>query len=67
MPDLAETLGTPLPSDFDQLAEADLARLDAALRAARERRGAELDRAVADSLHHLPGLLRGPVRRVLGL
>ena len=67
MPDLDQTLGTPLPAEFEQLPEPDLARLDAALRAARDRRATELDRAVGDSLHHLPALLRGPVRRVLGL
>ena len=67
MRDLGQTLGAPLPGEFEQLTEAELACLETALCAARDRRAAELNRAVGESLHHLPSLLRGPVRRVLGL
>lgn len=43
------------------------AALDAAVTEAVERRRTRLDDAIAASLKHLPVLLRGPIRRALGI
>jgi hypothetical protein len=45
----------------------DRAALAAAVQRAAADRDASIDRAIEDSLGHLPALLRGPVKRALGV
>jgi hypothetical protein len=67
MGDLSTALGTPAPPDFDALNDQERAALAVAVdRAARER-SALIDRAIDDSLRYLPALLRGAVKRALGM
>ncbi|WP_194818553.1 hypothetical protein [Nocardia sp. XZ_19_385] len=64
---LAKTLGAPLPEEFDQLTEADLAALDGLLRSALAGRAARLESATETSLQLIPRLMRPAVKKVLGL
>jgi hypothetical protein len=65
--DLAKTLGGPLPAGLDDL-PADVSNaLADAVRSARKSRRARLDEAIGTSLKQLPALIRGPVRRALGI
>lgn len=64
---LAEQLDGPLPpgiAALDDVAKADLAD---ALRDARRRQTAALAKAGEDGLSYVPALLRGAVRKVVGL
>ncbi len=67
MPDLAATAGGPLPPGFDALPADASAALERILHAALQQRRTRLDEAISGSLRQLPALLRGPVRRVLGV
>jgi len=60
---LREELGTPAPKALSSAEAADLVE---AIRTARERQSAELHAAIDAAYHHIPRLLRGPVRKVLG-
>lgn len=64
---LARELGTDLPEAFDALSKSELAALTAAMRAARSRQKNQLDGALSKALEHVPALMRGPIRRILGL
>jgi hypothetical protein len=67
MGDLAAAVGVPPPEEFGALSAAHRDALaDLVERAARDR-SALLDRAIDDSLRHMPALLRGPVKRALGV
>jgi hypothetical protein len=67
MTDLADAIGAPPPEAFAALSETDRATLATLVdRAARER-SELIDRAIDDSLRHIPGLLRGTVKRALGI
>jgi hypothetical protein len=63
---LREALRAEPPPGCEKLAPADADDLAAVIRSARERQGAELRVAVDRAYHHVPRLLRGPLRKVLG-
>lgn len=67
MADLEKVLGDRPPAPFAELAADEADDLAAALQEAMDKRSALIDRSIEDSLHHLPGMLRGPVRRALGM
>lgn len=58
--------GTRL-AGFDTLTAAQLSALAAAVTASRRRHAENLRAATATALHHVPKLLRGPVRRIVGV
>jgi hypothetical protein len=64
---LADAIGARPPADFDALPEADLAALAALVEKAARTRSELIDRAIDDSLRHVPGVLRGAVKRALGV
>ncbi|WP_216214688.1 hypothetical protein [Amycolatopsis aidingensis] len=63
---LDEQLG-PLPDGIATLPHEQRQELAEALRAARERQAAELATAAEESLKYVPALLRGAVRKAVGL
>lgn len=63
---LSDELGGSLPEGLEQLDDDELGELADALRTARERQAAVLEQATDEALGHVPRLLRGPVRRILG-
>lgn len=64
---LAATLGAPLPKDFAALTDEQLATLDSLLQRAAQRRADELTTGIAQSLQHVPAVVRPAVRKLLGL
>jgi hypothetical protein len=65
---LTRELGaTPPPGLIASLDDAELGRLAEAVRGARVREVAALRRAADDGLRFVPALLRGTVRRMVGL
>lgn len=64
---LAAVLQDALPEEFLELGEDQLAVLERLVAAAVDHRAAAFDTAIADSLNHLPRLLRPAVRKALGL
>jgi hypothetical protein len=64
---LNEQLRASAPAALAGLSEDDLHDLAGKLRSARHRQAAELQAAAEAALGHLPRLLRGPVRKVMGL
>jgi len=64
---LAAALGATPPPEFATLAAADADTLAETVQRAVAERDASIDRAIDDSLRHLPALLRGPVKRALGI
>lgn len=67
MTKLAEVVRATPPEEFGVLSDGDSAGLAAAVERAAAERTALIDRAIDDSLRHLPALLRGPVKRALGV
>lgn len=67
MDELAEAVGAPLPPHLQSLQPADRAALAALVRQAVRSRSKLIDSAIEDSLRYLPALLRGPVKRALGM
>jgi hypothetical protein len=67
MADLQTVLGTRPPEEFAALTEAEAADLAGAVQDAMEHRSALIDKSIEDSLRHLPAMLRGTVRRALGM
>ncbi len=65
--ELAEQLRAQPPKGLASLGDEQLRDLAGAVRAARRRQAAELAQAGAQAYRHIPKLLRGPVRRVLGV
>jgi predicted DNA-binding transcriptional regulator YafY len=63
---LRAELGAAPPKGLDALSDDEIADLAAALREARSRDKAALAKAMQDSLQHIPRLLRGPVRKMIG-
>jgi len=63
--DLKRELRADPPPSIAALDEADLARLAASLRAAREHQTAALEAATDQGLAFIPKLLRGTVKKVL--
>lgn len=64
---LAEQLAAPLPPGIEALDEEQLGVLDETLREARHRQAAALAEAGEAALTFVPGLLRGTVRKAVGL
>jgi hypothetical protein len=64
---LEEELGSAVPDGLAGLGDADLQALAVALRDARRRHRAALDEAIEAGLGDVPALLRGAVRKAVGL
>jgi len=64
---LAVAIGATPPDAFTALSADDTAVLAATVERAIADRDALIDRAIEDSLRHIPALLRGPVKRALGV
>lgn len=62
---LGGELGGEVPPGFESLDEAALRRLAEAVRQARQQQKADIAAALAAALHHVPALLRGPLRKIL--
>jgi hypothetical protein len=65
--DLATAINAAPPPEFDALSDADRAALAALVEKAAHERSQLLDHAIEDSLRHIPSLLRGTVKRALGV
>jgi hypothetical protein len=63
---LDEQLGAPAPRTLAELTDAQIRDLADLVRAARHRQAAELAASGDQALRHIPKLLRGPVRKVVG-
>jgi mono/diheme cytochrome c family protein len=63
---LRAELGAAPPKGLDALSDDQIADLAAALHDARARDKAALAKAMQDALQHVPRLLRGPVRKMIG-
>ena len=64
---LAAAIGAAPPDAFATLSAVDATALADTVQRATAERAALIDRAIEDSLRHLPALLRGPVKRALGI
>ncbi|SFB61623.1 hypothetical protein SAMN05216266_12853 [Amycolatopsis marina] len=64
---LAEQLGGALPDGIEALDEAHKQVLADSLRQARRQQAAALSASAEDSLKYVPALLRGAVRKAVGL
>ncbi len=67
MDEIAAAIGAAPPPEFAALTPEHRAALAAAVERAAQARSRLLDRGIEDSLRHLPGVLRGPVKRALGV
>lgn len=65
--DLPDAVGAPLPAEFEALPAVHRAALAALVESAAQRRADLMDDAIDESLRNLPGVLRGTVRRTLGV
>ena len=63
---LSDQLRGATPDGLRELSEAELADLAAAVAGARHRQAAALAEAGDRALSHIPRLLRGPVKRIVG-
>lgn len=64
---LERALGAPLPAGLANLDSAALQKLDNALQRARKSQRAQMATATESSLQYVPFLLRGTVKKVLGI
>lgn len=64
--ELRDALRAEPPPDCARLADDELADLAAAVEGAAQRQRAELRAAIDAAYGHVPRLLRGPLRKVLG-
>lgn len=64
---LADQIAAPLPAGIAELAAEDQQFLADALRATRRSQAAELAEATEGGLKYVPALLRGTVRKAVGL
>jgi hypothetical protein len=67
MPELADVIGAPPPEQFAALSASERETLATQVERAARERSQLLDRAIDDSLRHIPALLRGAVKRALGV
>lgn len=67
MNDLADAIGATPPAEFETLSDAHRAALAELVRHAAAARSQLIDKAIDDSLRHLPALVRGPVKLALGI
>lgn len=63
---LLEVLGEPLP-ELEQLSTANQKKLAADMAAAHQAHDAFLKESMDNALEHIPRLLRGTVKKILGL
>ncbi|HYZ82731.1 MAG TPA: hypothetical protein VE571_15750 [Solirubrobacteraceae bacterium] len=63
---LSAQLGAPAPESLRELTEDELRDLGAAVADARHRQAAALAEAGDRALSHIPRLLRGPIKRIVG-
>lgn len=63
---LERQLGREAPAGLDELADEELRDLEAAIRTARRRQAEALKHAADSALGHIPRLLRGPIRKIMG-
>jgi hypothetical protein len=63
---LRAKLGDAAPDSLRSLSDAELKDLSAALADARHRQAAALAEAGDRALSHIPRLLRGPIKRIVG-
>lgn len=63
---LSGQLRAPVPDGLRNLSDAELADLASAVADARHRQAAALAQAGERALSHIPRLLRGPVKRIVG-
>ena len=64
---LKRELGCEPPAAFKELDAQALAHLAGAMSGARTRQKQQLDEALTRALEHVPMLMRGPIRKILGL
>jgi hypothetical protein len=64
---LAEAVRDDPPEEFAALSADDAEKLASVVERAAADRVALIDQAIDDSLRHIPALLRGPVKRALGV
>ncbi len=64
--DLSAQLRGSAPEGLCELSDAELADLSAAVADARHRQAAALAEAGDRALSHIPRLLRGPIKRIVG-
>ena len=64
--ELEVQLGATPPKGVAALSDDELGHLAEAIRAARHRQAAELQAAGEKAFGHIPRLLRGPIRKVMG-
>jgi len=65
--DLPDAVGGRLPDEFEALSGEHRAALAGLVESAARRRADLMDDAIDESLRNLPGVLRGTVRRTLGV
>ncbi|MDX1669722.1 MAG: hypothetical protein R3194_09910 [Limnobacter sp.] len=65
-PALLEAIGEPMP-ELEALSAKAQKQLAADLEAAHEEHDAFLQKSMEDALNHIPRLLRGAVKKILGL
>ncbi|HET8977449.1 MAG TPA: hypothetical protein VFN87_04775 [Solirubrobacteraceae bacterium] len=63
---LRARLGDGAPDALSQLSDAELRHFAATLDDARHRQARAIAEAGDRALHHIPRLLRGPIRRIVG-
>lgn len=64
---LKRELGGEPPAAIKTLDDGALSHLASAMREARTRQQQQLDQALSKALDHVPALMRGPIRKILGL
>lgn len=62
LPELRKELGGRATPGLDKLSPAQQKQLTAVLQEARHHQQQVLNRAMADTLHHIPAILRAPIR-----
>ena len=67
MTELADAVRATPPEEFGALSDSDRAALAGLVTDAARARSELIDRAIDDSLRHIPGILRGTVKRALGV
>jgi hypothetical protein len=67
MADLAAVIGAAPPPEFDLLSAVDRDSLADLVAKAVAARSQLIDNSIEDSLRHIPGMLRGTVKRALGI
>lgn len=64
---LSQELRAPAPAAFQDLPDNQLQALSSALHVARRKQREQMARATEASLQHIPLLLRGAVKKMLGI